>query len=132
MKKFDTVIFDLGGVLIDWNPDYLYGSIFKDEKKMRAFYENVGTSAWNDEQDGGRGIHEATEELVARFPSEEQNIRAFYTRWEEMLKGPIEGTVKILERLRETEKYKLYALTNWSAETFPIALKRFDFLNRFD
>lgn len=132
MRKIDTVIFDLGGVLVDWNPDYVYKTIFNDEEKMRAFYRDVCTSEWNEEQDAGRTMKEATEELVARFPHEEQNIRAYYGRWEEMLKGPIDATVDILSDLKNSGNYKLYALTNWSAETFPIALKRFEFLHWFD
>lgn len=131
MKKFDTIIFDLGGVLIDWNPDYVYRTIFNDETKMREFYNEICTSEWNEEQDAGRGLKEATEELVARYPHEERNIRAYYDRWEEMLKGEIEGTVKVLEKLKDREDLKLYALTNWSHETFPVALKRFEFLQWF-
>jgi 2-haloacid dehalogenase len=132
MSKFKTVIFDLGGVLIDWNPDYVYRTIFNDETKMREFYSEICTSELNEEQDAGRGLKEATEELVARFPNEEKNIRAYYGRWEEMLKGEIESAVKVLEKIRNTKKYKLYALTNWSAETFPVALRRFEFLQWFD
>jgi len=132
MKKIESVIFDLGGVLIDWNPDYVYRTIFNDETKMREFYTGVCTSEWNEEQDAGRGLKEATEELVARFPAEEKNIRAYYDRWEEMLKGEIEGTVKILEKIKDKNAVKLYALTNWSAETFPVALKRFEFLQWFE
>jgi 2-haloacid dehalogenase len=132
MKKIETIIFDLGGVLVDWNPDYVYKTIFDDEDKMRAFYKDICTPEWNEEQDAGRTMKEATEELVARFPHEEKNIRAYYDRWEEMLKGPINDTVEIFRQLKESGKYKLYALTNWSAETFPVALKRFDFLQWFD
>ncbi len=132
MKNIDTLIFDLGGVLVDWNPDYVYRTIFNDEQQMRAFYKNICTSEWNEQQDAGRSLKEATEELVARFPDEENNIRAYYGRWEEMLKGPIEETVDIFRRLKDSGKYKLYALTNWSHETFPIALQRFDFLHWFD
>lgn len=132
MNKFETIIFDLGGVLIDWNPDYVYKTIFNDETKMREFYDGVCTSEWNEEQDAGRGLKEATEELVAKFPHEERNIRAYYDRWEDMLKGEIEGTVKVLEKIKQSGKFKLYALTNWSAETFPVALKRFEFLQWFD
>jgi len=131
MKKFDTVIFDLGGVLIDWNPDYVYKTIFNDETKMREFYNEICTSEWNEEQDAGRGLKEATEELVARYPHEEKNIRAYYDRWEEMLRGEIEGTVKVLEKIKDRADLKLYALTNWSHETFPVALKRFEFLQWF-
>jgi len=132
MKKIEAVIFDLGGVLIDWSPDYVYRTIFNDETKMREFYNEVCTSEWNEEQDAGRGLKEATEELVARFPADEKNIRAFYDRWEEMLKGEIEGTVKVLKKIKDKNSVKLYALTNWSAETFPVALKRFEFLQWFD
>jgi 2-haloacid dehalogenase len=131
MKKIDTVIFDLGGVLIDWNPQYLYRTIFDDEKKMNDFFADVCTSDWNEEQDGGRSLKDATDELVGRFPAHEENIRAYYGRWEEMLRGPIDGTVEILKELKEKNHTKLYALTNWSAETFPIALSRFDFLHWF-
>jgi 2-haloacid dehalogenase len=132
MKNIHTVVFDLGGVLIDWNPDYVFRTIFKDEEKMRWFYQNVCTSDWNEEQDAGRPLKEATEELVTKFPDHEENIRAYYGRWEEMLGGPINGTVEILRRLKYETRCKLYALTNWSHETFPVALERYDFLHWFD
>lgn len=70
--------------------------------------------------------------LVAQYPEHEANIRAYYDRWTEMLKGPIPGTVEVLQELRDHGDYQLLALTNWSAETFPIALERFDFLHWFD
>jgi 2-haloacid dehalogenase len=127
-----TVIFDLGAVLIDWDPRHLYRKIFDDEARMQHFLEQVCTPAWNEEQDGGRPIREATELLVSRHPEHEENIRHFYGRWEEMLAGPIQGTLDILQELKESGNYRLYALTNWSAETFPIALERFDFLHWFD
>ena len=132
MSKIKTVIFDLGGVLVDWNPDYVYKTIFSDDEKMKAFYKDICTSEWNEQQDAGRTLKEATEELVARFPHEEKNIRTYYDRWEDMLKGPIDGTVEIFKEIKDSGKYKLYALTNWSHETFPVALKRFDFLHWFD
>jgi 2-haloacid dehalogenase len=133
MEKFKNIVFDLGGVLVDWNPDYVYKKIFiNDEDKMRWFYQNICTSDWNEEQDAGRGLTEATELLVKKFPDHEENIRAYYGRWEEMLGGPIVGTVEILRRLKQNQEIKLYALTNWSHETFPIALKRYDFLHWFD
>ena len=132
MQQINNIIFDLGGVLIDWNPDYVYRTIFTDEKDLQWFYENICTPDWNEEQDAGRSLQEATEELVKKFPQHEVNIRAYYERWEEMLKGPIEGTVEILRKLKGNGKLKLYALTNWSAETFPVALGRYDFLHWFD
>ncbi len=127
-----TVIFDLGGVLIDWNPDYVYKTIFENAEDMKWFYENICTSDWNEEQDAGRSLKDATEHLITQFPDHEANIRAFYDRWEEMLGGPIEGTVEVFRELKEREDLKFYALTNWSAETFPIALERYDFLHWFD
>lgn len=127
-----AIIFDLGAVLIDWHPKHLYKKIFSDEADIDYFLENVCTSAWNEEQDGGRSLKEATELLVTQFPDQEDNIRAYYGRWEEMLAGAIDGTVEIFKRLKDSGKYKIYALSNWSAETYPIAVQRFAFLNWFD
>ena len=128
----NTIIFDLGAVLIDWNPDYMYRSIFADEQQMRDFLTTVTTSDWNEEQDAGRSLHEGTEWLVAQHPHHEENIRAFYGRWIEMLGNAFEGTVEIFKELKDSGKYKIYALTNWSAETFPMAQKKFEFLGWFD
>jgi 2-haloacid dehalogenase len=128
----NTIIFDLGAVLIDWNPDYMYRTIFSDEQEMRHFLTNVATSDWNEEQDAGRSLQEGTEWLVAKHPPHEENIRAFYGRWIEMLGDAFEGTVEIFKELKESGKYKIYALTNWSAETFPMAQQKFDFLSWFD
>jgi 2-haloacid dehalogenase len=127
-----TIIFDLGAVLIDWNPHYLYRKLFEKEEEMLHFLEHICTFAWNEEQDAGRPLQEATDLLVAQFPEHREHIEAFYGRWEEMLGGAIEGTVQILRELKDGGKYKLYALTNWSGETFPIAQERFDFLGWFD
>lgn len=127
-----TVIFDLGGVLVDWNPDYVFKTIFDTQEEMKWFYDNICTPDWNEEQDAGRDLQEATELLVKKFPDHEKNIRAYYGRWEEMLKGPIHDTVEIFKELKEDGGYQLLALTNWSHQTFPIALARFDFLHWFD
>lgn len=128
----NTIIFDLGAVLIDWNPHYVYRTIFDDEQEMKNFLATVCTSDWNEEQDAGRSLHEGTELLIAQFPEHEANIRAFYGRWVEMLGEPFHGTVEVFKQLKESKKYKIYALTNWSAETFPFAVARFDFLDWFD
>jgi 2-haloacid dehalogenase len=132
MKGIHTIVFDLGGVLIDWNPDYVYREIFPDEKQRKWFYQNICTSEWNEEQDAGRSLHEGTEWLVAKFPEHEKNIRTYYDRWEDMLGGPIHDTVEILKYLKFRTNKKLYALTNWNHETFPVALKKYDFLHWFD
>ena len=130
--KIDAIIFDLGGVLIDWNPSYVFDKMFDNEVQKKHFFENICTSDWNEKQDAGRSLKEATEELVAKHPGWKEYIEAYYGRWEEMLGGPIHETVEIFRQLKETGKYKLYALTNWSAELFPIALERYNFLHWFD
>ncbi len=127
-----TIIFDLGAVLIDWNPHYMYRTIFSDEQEMKDFLANVCTSDWNEEQDAGRPLQEGTEILVKQFPGHEANIRAFYSRWDEMLGDAFWDTVEVFKELKETGKYKIYALTNWSAETFPVAFAKFEFLSWFD
>mgnify|MGYP001183583132 CR=1 FL=1 len=132
MSTINTVIFDLGGVLIDWNPEYVYRTIFSNEEDMRWFFQNICTSDWNEEQDAGRSLAEATELLVKQFPGHEQNIRAYYGRWEEMLGGAIQETVEVLRYLKENTDHKLLALTNWSHETFGVALQRYEFLHWFD
>lgn len=132
MSSINTVIFDLGGVLIDWNPRYLYRKIFKTEEEINWFLENVCTPEWNDQQDAGRSFEEATEELVTKFPEHELAIRAWYGRWNETISGRIHETVALLKEIKESKKYKLYALTNWSAETFPWALDNFEFLHWFE
>ncbi|PWK75416.1 2-haloacid dehalogenase [Mucilaginibacter oryzae] len=128
----NTIIFDLGAVLIDWNPHYMYRTLFSNEQEMKEFLANICTSDWNEEQDAGRPLQEGTDLLVAQYPEHEANIRAFYGRWIEMLGEPLHGTVEIFRQLKASGKYKIYALTNWSAETFPMALERFDFLGWFD
>lgn len=129
--RIAAVVFDLGGVLIDWNPEYLYRKIFTTEEQMRDFLSSVCTLEWNEQQDEGRPIKEGTDLLIRHFPHYEHQIRAYYDRWEEMLGGPIKETVAILRRLKDSG-VPLYALTNWSAETYPIALERYDFLGWFD
>jgi 2-haloacid dehalogenase len=132
VDRFDTIIFDLGAVLIDWNPRYLYRKIFKTEEEITWFLENICTSEWNDEQDAGRSFEEATEELAVKHPEWEVPIRAWYTRWKESIQGPIHDTVAILKSIKESKNYRLYALTNWSSETFPWALSTYDFLHWFE
>ncbi len=132
MQKIKAIIFDLGGVLIDWNPAYIFDKLIEDEEKRKHFFEKICTQDWNEEQDAGRSIKQATEELVAKHPEWKEAIEAFYGRWTEMLGGPIIETVEILRQLKQSGHFKLYALTNWSAETFPIALELYDFLHWFD
>ncbi|WP_194767600.1 HAD family hydrolase [Tamlana sp. I1] len=133
MNKIDTIIFDLGGVLIDWNPEYVFLEVFKgNHEKMRWFLDTICTSDWNENQDAGYPLAQATQDRIALFPEYEFEIRQFYGQWEKMLGDAIHGTVEILKKLIDTKQYKVVALTNWSAETFPIALNKFDFLQWFE
>jgi 2-haloacid dehalogenase len=127
-----TVIFDLGGVLIDWNPRYLYRKLFAgDDEAMEAFLAEVTSPAWNAEQDAGRTWREAVDALAAIHPDRRDLIAAYDERWEETLGDPIEGTVEILAELR-AGGLRLAALSNWSAEKFPIARPRYPFLDWFE
>lgn len=133
MTKVDTIIFDLGGVLIDWNPKYVYREVFNgDEEKVDWFLDNICTFDWNVEQDAGRTFEEATQFLIDQYPQYEQWIRIYYDRWEDMLGGPIQDSVSLLNKLKKANTHQLYALTNWSAEAFPVALQRYDFLQHFE
>ena len=128
-----NVIFDLGGVLIDWNPDKVYKDVFNnDSEKMIHFYTKICTQDWNENQDAGYPMAKATEERVALFPEYEKEIRMFYGRWDDMLGDQIQGTVDILKESSNDPNYKVVALTNWSHETFPKAIAKFSFLQWFE
>jgi 2-haloacid dehalogenase len=131
LSKIDTIIFDLGNVLVDWSPSYLFDKIFHKKEDRDFFLENICTPEWHNTQDAGRSPTEATEEKVKEFPEWAHAIRAFYARWKEMFMGPIEGSVEILQELK-SKGYKLYALTNWNAELFNQTLDDFPFLQLFD
>lgn len=126
-----TVIFDLGGVLIDWNPRYLYRKLMPSEAEIEHFLAHVCTFAWNAEQDAGRSFHAATLALQAQHPEHAAMIAAYYGRWEEMLGGAIAESVEIFRQVKRSG-LPVYALTNWSAESYPTAQKHFDFLREFD
>jgi 2-haloacid dehalogenase len=129
----DNVVFDLGGVLIDWNPRYVYRQLFDDHREMERFLAEVCSAEWNARQDAGRPWSEAVAELVATHPEYEPQIRAYHERWPEMLGGPIEETVAVLHEVRATGR-RVYGLSNWSAETFVLArdMPEYAFLGSFD
>jgi len=130
--QIETIIFDFGAVLIDWEPRRLYRKIFDNENDMEEFLTKICTHDWNVQQDAGRTLEDATNLLVKKHPKFKSEIEAFYGRWEEMLGGPIQSTVDILELLQKRNTHRLYGLTNWSAETFPIALRDYYFLQYFE
>lgn len=125
MGKIKNIVFDFGGVLIDWNPVYLYKNVFDTEAELNFFLENVCRYDWNLLQDEGRPLAEGTRLLQQKFPEYANEIGMYYDRWEEMLGGTIDENTKLIKPLKE--KYCLYGLTNWSAETLPLAMKRYDF-----
>jgi 2-haloacid dehalogenase len=132
VREIDAVVFDLGGVLIDWNPRHLYRKLFRaDERRMEWFLSEICSPAWNAEQDAGRSWHDAVETLSRQHPEHRDLIAAYDARWPEMLGGAIEGTVGILDELHGAG-VRLAALSNWSAEKFPVALDRYDFLGWFE
>jgi 2-haloacid dehalogenase len=130
-RPVEAVVFDLGGVLIDWNASYLYRSMLPDDGAIAAFLDEVGFWEWNAALDAGRDWDEAVEWLATRHPERGHLIAAFRDRWEETLGGPIEPTVEILEELRRFG-LRTFALSNWSRRTFDIAAPRFEFLEGFD
>jgi 2-haloacid dehalogenase len=134
MKKnvIDTVIFDLGNVLIDWNPRYLYRKIFTDENRMEAFLQDVCNMKWNELLDLGCDGSECVQELASLYPHHASEISAYWERWSEMVAGDIPGTVEIFRDLKSLNKHKLLALSNWSHEKFAITRPRFEFLSWFD
>lgn len=125
-----TVVFDLGGVLVDWNPDYLYRKLIPDATERSWFLAEVCNGAWNAQQDRGRDWETAIAEKVAQFPQHAALIRAYRDRWIETIGGRIEATVAVLDELK-AHSVPLYALTNWAADTFQearhiVPLDRFD------
>lgn len=126
-----SIIFDLGGVLIDWDPRHMYRKIFDDEAEMEWFLAEIATLEWNSHHDAGRRWEDGVALLSAQHPKHAGLITAYWERWEEMLVGPIDGTVEILAKLKEDGR-EVHALTNWSSQTFPIARERYEFLDWFE
>lgn len=126
-----NIIFDFGGVLMDWNPRYFFKDYFNDDEKMAFFLKNIAVDEWNAEQDRGRSLKEGTQILVAKHPEWEKEIRAYYDNWTTMLRSDIPENVAVLRKLAGTD-YELFGLTNWSHETFPYALEHYDFFQLFE
>lgn len=125
-----NVVFDLGMVLIEWDPRHLYRKVFADEARMEWFLAEVCSPAWNLEQDKGRTWNEAVAEAIARQPAWEHEIRLYRSRWGEMVPGAIAGSVGVLGELN-ARGVPLYAITNWNGETFRETRERFPFLSLF-
>ena len=128
MNEIKNIIFDFGGVLVDWNPEYLYKKVFDNEKDMNYFLENICTPEWNMQQDAGRTLADGTKVLQEKYPEYKELIGLFYDRWEEMLGDAIEENVRVLHLLNQ--KYPIYGLTNWSAELITVAYDRHIFFSQ--
>ena len=130
--RFRAAIFDLGGVLIDWNPRYLYRKLFPgDEEGMERFLAEVTTPAWNSRQDAGRAFDEAIAELQREHPDKAELIAAYHERWPEMIRGANSDTAQLIRDLK-ARGLRVYALSDWSAETFPAARTLIAELGLFD
>ena len=126
-----TVVFDLGGVLIDWDPRYLYRKLMAEDE-IEPFLAEVGFFGWNHAQDAGGPWRDAVETLATKHPHRRELIAAFPDRFAETLGGPIDETVALLDELHRAGRARLLALTNWSSETFPVARATFGFLDSFE
>ena len=135
--RVDTVILDVGNVLLEWNPRHLYRKIIlteagrPDEARIDWFLDNVCTMGWNIQQDLGRSIAEANSTLIRRFPEWQAEIEAYYGRFHDTIPGPIETTVTCMGQLQDNG-ITVHGLTNFGRETFIMAQERFDFLRQFD
>ena len=132
MDTIKNVVFDFGGVLLDWNPRYFYKSIFNDDQKMEYFLQNIATSTWNAQMDKGRSFEECMKELAEQYPEYKDPIMLYRKGWETMLKGPIESGIRVLDAVMNAQKFKVYGLTNWSAETFPGTFNKYKFLQKLE
>lgn len=129
--KMPTVVFDVGNVLIRWDPVHVYRAMIPDDGQRAWFMQNVCTAAWNLEQDRGRSWEEGVALLVAAHPEWESQIRAYDERWHEAVPGIIEDSVAVLAELQERGE-KVYGITNFSREKWAECLIRFPFLQSFD
>ena len=126
-----NIIFDFGGVLFDWNPDYLYLPYFKDEEKMNKFYSTTEIKVLNNEFDRGSSMRYGLMDLANKYPKYRKPIWLWQTEWVKMLKGTFKENVKIAKKLKK-KGHTLYGLTNWSAETFGHADEIGGFFNIFE
>lgn len=126
-----NIIFDIGAVLIDWNPRHYYRQIMKDDAEVEKFLNKICTYEWNHSLDLGRSWEDARSELVSKHPEYTQFIDAYWHNWLEMISEPIQGSVDILKDLKQ-KGFPVYALSNWNDVTFQVALREFPFLKLFD
>lgn len=129
--QFPAIIFDFGGVLMDWNVRYLFDKLLADRAETERVLAEIGFNEWNLEMDRGRSFAESVDELSGKFPQYADLIRAFDERWEETQRGPLPDTVEILQALAG-RGYALYGLTNWSAEKYALTSRKYPLFDLFD
>jgi len=133
LTKIDTVIFDLGSVLIGWDPyPVLLKAFNNDPIKTRWFLDTICHMEWNNTLDTGKSFEQAKKERIAEYPEYAEYIAVYLDKWEDMLLGAIKGTLEIFKAMKKSGNFKLFAITNWSAEKFPIARRKYDFLSWFE
>jgi 2-haloacid dehalogenase len=125
-----NIIFDFGGVLLDWNPRYFFKNIFSDETEMEYFLREVCNPQWNMAMDAGLTFADATKEVLEKYPKYTKEIELYLKNWEVMISGEISANTSLLKPLRT--KYRLFGLTNWSAEAFPVVYVKYDFFKNFE
>ena len=126
-----NIILDFGKVLIDWDPRNLFRKVFESEEEMEYFLANVCTQEWNDLQDSDRTYAEGIAELVPKFPQYEREINIYFDRWLEML-GEESPAMALFKKVLRAEGYRIYGLSNWSAETFPRVEEQYTFMKDLD
>lgn len=131
MATIKNIVFDFGGVLLDWNPRYLYREYFRDETEMEFFLSNVCTPSWNQSLDAGRPFREAVEELRAEWPQYGEAILIYWKEWPRMVRGQFPESAELLHELKG-KGYRIYGLTNWSSETLELMLPKYDFFRELD
>lgn len=130
MDDIKYIVFDFGGVLIDWNPRYFYKNVFKDESELDFFLNEVCNHSWNEKQDAGRSFKDGIADLVIKHPQYSKEIEMFYTNWIDMIGGDIKENTSLIDEL--WQEYLLFGLTNWSAETFPLIYDKYPFFEKLD
>jgi len=126
-----NIVFDYGGVLVDWSPHYVFNDLFGSFSKAYWFMDNICTYEWNGQMDAGKTYDQGVAELVAKFPEWEEEIRTYQRRWGDMVHGAIPGMYEYVQELK-SKGFKLYGLTNWSRETFPPVRKKFPVFELLD
>lgn len=125
-----NIVFDFGGVLLDWNPRYFYQNVFSDKSEMEFFLREVCNPQWNLKMDAGYSFADATKDLQDQHPEYKTEIEMYLRNWEVMIGGEIIENTKLLKALKD--RYRLFGLTNWSAEAFPVVFEKYPFFKYFE